>query len=227
MLLLISGTGPTSPAATYTGKVLRVPTITSSLPIVDADGNPTAHFVQAWNNSLKEIVTSLNSVLAAQAAAAQANSAAVAANTAATTANAAAATAQTTATAITSSQSLGSSYVSGATISATDAGGDVTVTISAHTRIYPNANGTTTSVAVNSGTLTGLNYSTKYYVFYDDAARSGGAVTYQSSTSVTVAAQIGARHVVGGVTTPAAAGTAVSGRYVRPPGSGYIDFGTL
>ena len=149
-----------------------------------------------------------------------AQAAADAANTAATAANTAAASAQTTADGITESNELSNSWVTGATITATDAGTDVTITISAHTRHYPQPDGTTVDVAVDAGTLTGEAYDTTYYISYSDPARAGGAVTYIAS--VTEPAQIGDIHVVG-ASTPVSSGSPPStGNTVRPPGSGSI-----
>jgi hypothetical protein len=145
-----------------------------------------------------------------------------AANAAAASANAAAATAQTAATDITEASALSSSYVSGATLTGTDAGANVTVTISAHTRRYPQPDGTTVDVAVNGGSVVGLAYATVYYIYYDDPTRAGGAVAYSATTSDATAAQIGDRHVVGAVQTPAAADPPSSGTTTRPPGSGTI-----
>ena len=197
-------------------KPVRVPTLGQAVPIVDDQGNPTAQFVQIWNNALTQIVASLNQVTAAQSAATSANAAAASANTAAASAN-------TVATTISSAQQLGTSYVSGAVLTATDAGANATVTVGAHSRYYPQNNGTVTIVAVNTGTVTGLAYSTKYFIYYGDPARTGGAVTYAATTSAAAAAQIGNRHIVGAVTTPAAAGAAITGAYTRPPGSGAIS----
>lgn len=116
----------------------------------------------------------------------------------------------------TTGSELTNSYVDGLTVSATDAGSNATITISAHDRIYPKTDGTTTTVAVSGGALTGLAYSTAYWVYYDQPSRAGGAVTYVASTSPT--AQIGDRHNVTAVTTPAAAGPPVPGNPALPPG---------
>lgn len=113
---------------------------------------------------------------------------------------------------------LGSSYTSGASISAADVGSDVTVTISAHTRIYADG----TSVSVGGGTVTGLPFSTLYYIYYDDKALAGGAVTYAATTSSATAAQINGRHLVGSVTTPADGAPPKVGDNPRPPGVGEL-----
>lgn len=196
---------------------------------VDEQGRPTLQFQMHWQETMNAIMDTiaalvvsdsaqddlLDEILAAQTAAAAANAAAAAANTAA-------ANAQSAADDVTETQELATSYVSGATITATDVGADVTITISAHTRNYPQPDGSVTSVAVNGGSLTGRNYSTSYFIYYDDPARTGGAVTYQSTTSEATAAQVGDRHTVGSVITPAALGAPSDGRYVRPPGPGAI-----
>ena len=155
----------------------------------------------------------------AQEASQDAVIAALVAVTAATVAaNAAAATANSAAMAVTEQSNLVSSYPTGATITGTDAGANVTVTVSAHTRVYAD----TSSVAVNGGSITALAYSTLYYIYYDDPTRVGGAVTYAATTSATTAAQTGDRHLVGSVTTPAAAAPPTGGQYVQPPGIGDI-----
>jgi hypothetical protein len=189
----------------------------------DATGRPTLQMQMFWQDA----ITAIKAQDAAQDSVIDALAAAVAAITAAQDAadlaNAAAANAQSVADNVTSSQSLGTSYVSGATISAADAGTDATITISAHTRHYPQPDGTTVDVAVSGGSVTGLAYSTYFYVYYDDAARAGGAVTYFATVSDATAAQIGDRHVVGATSTPAALGSPTSGGSTRPPGSGSIS----
>jgi hypothetical protein len=164
-----------------------------------------------WQQVVEAIETQEGRQDDAIAAIAAAQAAATAANTAAATANAAAAD-------ITAQASLSDSYVTGLTISATDAGSNATITISAHSRVYPQPDGSNVTVSVNSGSLTGRAYSTDYWIYYDDPTRAGGAVTYQSATSQASAAQTGDRHSVGAVTTPAAAGAPKTGRTVQPPG---------
>lgn len=149
----------------------------------------------------------IDAIAAAQAAADAANAAAAAADASATAAQAAADGAG-------EASSLATSGTSSLTITATDVGADVTITISAHTRVY----GDGTSVAVAGGSLTGRPYSTILYIYYDDATRAGGAVTYQTTTSQATAAQTGVRHSLGAVTTPAAAAGPVTGAPNLPPG---------
>lgn len=197
----------------------------------DASGRPTMQMQIFWQQTVQALMDTINALVASDLnqddlleAILAAQAAADAAQAAAEAADAAAANAQTAADDVTNAQELGASYVSGVTITATDAGTDATITISAHTRHYPQPDGTTTDVSVNGGSLTGRAYSTAYYIYYDDAARAGGAVTYLSTTSQTTAAQIGDRHVVGAVTTPAAAAADTGGNYVSPPGAGNISY---
>ena len=101
---------------------------------------------------------------------------------------------------------------------ALDAGGTTsTVSISAHTRIYPDS-----SVAVDAGTVASLALSTFYVIFYDDVTRAGGAVAYQAGTNPDDALVTSAnpgRHYVGSVTTPASGATGgTSGGGASGPG---------
>lgn len=166
---------------------------------------------QVWADTF---LTQLEEVPAIQEALGDVEAATVAAQDAADLAIAAAASADQAADDSAAATALQNSWVSGLTITATDAGADVTITISAHTRNYADG----TSVAVTGGSLTGRAYSTLYYVYYDQASRAGGAVTYASTTSSTTAAQTGDRHTVGQVTTPAALGGPVGGYGPRAPG---------
>lgn len=197
---------------------LEVPPLPQGQTIVDPKtGLPSLAFTVYWQQVIGGIVDAINAGAAAQAAAAAANTAAATANTAATNAQAAADD-------VAESNALGTSYVSGATITATDAGADVTITISAHARHYPQLDGSTVDVSVNGGSLTGRAYSTRYSIYYDDPTRAGGAVTYQSTTVEADAAQIGDRHVVGSVLTPVAAGGPTDGGVVLPPGAGSVIY---
>lgn len=101
------------------------------------------------------------------------------------------------------------------------ADGTATITIINHNRVYADAAKTT--VAVQGGTLTGLQPNSQYYIYYDDAARAGGAVTYQVTMDNTVSAQTGIRHSLGGVATADADVTDTQdGGGVSPPGGSRI-----
>lgn len=92
------------------------------------------------------------------------------------------------------------------------ASGDGTITIAAHTRRYTNGD----TASVDAGSLSGLANETTYTVFYSDAAREGGAVSYQSSTQVV--AQSGNIHVVGRVAVPASGAANNTGDSPTAPG---------
>jgi hypothetical protein len=196
---------------------------------------PTYPQWQVWWQQVAEAIETqiigledaIAAIAAAQAAADSANAAAASANAAAGVAQTAADDAQATATAITEESALAGSYVTGLTMGATDAGANATITLSAHTRKYPQPDGTTVDVAVNGGSITGRAYDTLYYVYYDDAARAGGAVTYLSTTTEATAAQIGDRHTVGAIRTPVAAAPDTDGSVTRPPGTRAVDLSTL
>lgn len=188
------------------------------VPMVDAQGRATMQFQTNFQAIIDSLQGQIDAITQAQAAADTAQAAANTAQAAAAAADTAASNAQGAADSANATAAITNSYVTGSTITATDAGSDVTATISAHTRAY--ADGTT--VAVSGGNVTGLSYTTDYYIYYDQPSRSGGAVTYQATTSAGTAAQIGDRHLVGSVTTPAAAAPPTGGKYVEPPGVGNI-----
>lgn len=197
---------------------IRLDRLTKFERVVNSDGTVSREFQAKWQTVMEKIETSVNAVIDAQNAADAANAAAAAADAAATAAQTAADNAQGAADEATATTAIANSYVSGVTITATDAGSNVTISISAHTRNYADG----TNVSVNSGSITALAYSTTYYIYYDQASRAGGAVTYQATTSATTAAQLGDRHTVGSVATPAAAGPPATGDFVLPPGVGSI-----
>ena len=198
--------------------MLKLPRLPQRFAIVDKMGIPVTAFIEWWQSFAKAIEGAFNALAETVAAVAAAQAAADAANAAAAAADAAAVGAQAAADSATTVAALTASGVTGATITATDAGANVTVAITAHTRVY----GDGTSVSVSAGSVLAQPYSTLVYIYYDDAARIGGAVTYLASTSQATAAQTGDRHLVGQVLTPAAAAGPTDGDYVGAPGFGGI-----
>lgn len=190
---------------------LKLPRLQARTQITEGSGLPALSFHQWWDKFAKSIEDAFNHLDATVAAIAAAQAAANAANAAAAAANAAAGDAAAQA-------AITNSGVTGVTITGSDAGSNATASITAHTRVYGNG----TSVSVNSGSVTGLAYSTLYYIYYDQPSRAGGAVTYQATTSQATAAQTGNRHLVGSVTTPAALAGNTGGNYVGAPGLGSI-----
>jgi hypothetical protein len=103
-------------------------------------------------------------------------------------------------------------------------GTDTTITIEAHTRTYNDK-----AVSVTGGALTGLTAETVYHVYYDDADRAGGTVTYTATTNPQDAATSPAfpdRHYVGSLSTDVSGGTGTSGGGSSPPGWGGGDWNT-
>lgn len=194
---------------------LKLPTLPSGMAIVDPKtGAPNIVFMQWWFQTATAIEYSINGIADALAAAGIALDAAEVALAAAETAQTAADNAQTATDDLYSSQSLVQSGIENVVtpplLQADNLGN---ITISDHDRRY--GDGTVVSV-------TGDSLATAYvsgdavYVFYDDAARAGGAVTYQTSLDSADAVQSGDRHSVGAVTIPAAGSN--DGNYVTPPG---------
>lgn len=166
-----------------------------------------ALFERYWDEAMTQVESNINSLLAVpaiQAALQTVDLATQAANSAAELA--------------TSVAQITSSGVVGAVITATDTGASTSVSISAHSRVY----GDGVIVPVGAGTITSLSYNTLYYIYYLDPDRTGGVVTYSASSSQSEATQVGSRHLVGQITTPASGGATSNGDYVAPPGVGNI-----
>ena len=101
-------------------------------------------------------------------------------------------------------------------LSAQANGATVDIIISDHRRHYPEE-----TVDVVGETMTGLNYGTTYYVYYDDEGRDGGAVTYFVSDSPFSSQTTDVqeyRHFVGYISSPSDAGAPASfGFGAAPP----------
>ena len=191
---------------------LKLPTLPNNQQIVDDRGFPTPVLQLWWQQVVQDVETSINGIAVALEAAGIALDAA-------DVAIAAADAAQGAADGVNAASALANSYVTGLTITATDAGASVTVNISGHTRVY----GDGTSVAVTGGTLLGQPYSTIIYVYYEQASRAGGAVPYVATTNIDDVAQLNDRHSVASVETPAAAAPPNNGGGVRPPGGNFAE----
>ena len=95
------------------------------------------------------------------------------------------------------------------------ANSDGVVSISAHSRVYTTGS-TETSVTVNAGSVSGFAPGAFVRVFYNDAARVGGAVAYQGTTAEVT--QTGDTHVIGGVLIPEVGSPPATGEGTTPPG---------
>lgn len=94
-------------------------------------------------------------------------------------------------------------------------GGTASISIASHSVQYGFG-----QVAYNSGSITGLANSTKYYVYADDPAYSGGAVTYLATTNANNITANSDRYYVGSITTPAGGGGGTGGGWGGGGGGG-------
>ena len=83
-------------------------------------------------------------------------------------------------------------------LTAADVGATATISVASHNVQFGFG-----AVAYNSGSITGLGFSTLYYVYADDPTYAGGAVTYLSTTNANNITANSGRYYVGKVTTPA------------------------
>ena len=169
----------------------RLPRIQRSIAYFDRNGQATPQMQKHWQTAMERI---------------EARFAAV---TAALEASALAATALQAALAVQSSSDLTQSYIN--PVGVLTAASSGTITIAAHARVYG-----TTSVSVGGGSVSGFVPGNYVTIFYQDTARTGGAVTYQGTTSAV--AQTGSTHVVGQVTIPASGAADAPGSGPLAPG---------
>lgn len=100
-------------------------------------------------------------------------------------------------------------------LTASDAGSNATIAVASHSVQFGFG-----PVTYNSGSITGLAYSTTYFVYADDPDYEGGAVTYLATTNANLITAGNGRYYVGKVTTPAAAGPPVGGGWGGGGGGG-------
>lgn len=102
-------------------------------------------------------------------------------------------------------------------LSAADVGSTVTITVAAHNVQFGFG-----AVSYGSGSVTGLGFSTEYYVYADDPTFAGGAVTYYATTNPNNVTANSGRYYVGKVSTPADGAASTSGTWGGGGGgSGY------
>lgn len=196
---------------------LKLPRLPNGQAIVDPNGRPTLAFTVYWQKFAEAVETSVNDLeqIVLDIAAAQ---------TAADAAQVAADTAQATAEESAREAARIISYPNpGSIVSAVDAGATASVTIANHTRVYPvQGSIDVPDVAIIGATLTGLNFSTLYFIYYDDTTLADTTPNFVATTD-SATSQVGAaagRHFVGYVTTPADGGAGTSGGGGGPPGGG-------
>lgn len=91
-------------------------------------------------------------------------------------------------------------------LTAADVGTTATVSIATHVNVYGFG-----SVSYNSGSVTGLLFSTKYYIYADDPTFAGGSVTYAATLDNYAVVGNTGRYYVGSITTPADGAGGTSG----------------
>lgn len=84
-------------------------------------------------------------------------------------------------------------------LTASDAGSNATVSIAAFTMRVAGLD-----ISISSGSITALSYTTLYYIYYDDSSLTGGAVTFNATTTKETALNGSARFMVGSILTPGA-----------------------
>jgi len=82
-------------------------------------------------------------------------------------------------------------------VTAADVGSTATISVASFILQYGFG-----QVNYNSGSITGLNFNTKYFVYCDDAGFNGGAVTYVATTAFENVVASEGRVYVGSITTP-------------------------
>jgi hypothetical protein len=100
-------------------------------------------------------------------------------------------------------------------LTATDAGSNATISIAAHSVQFGFG-----TVSYSSGSITGLSYSTTYYVYADDPDYEGGTVTYVATTNANLVTAGNGRYYVGRIVTPAAAAGPTGGGWGGGGGGG-------
>lgn len=114
---------------------------------------------------------------------------------------------------------IGVKNTSSATLTGTDAGATATISINAHSRKVGDVSSQTT-ISYNSGSVTGLSFSTRYFIYTDDPTYAGGAVTYVATTNSDDLSARAGRVFLGECTTPADGSPDTGGSGGGLPGGG-------
>ena len=86
-------------------------------------------------------------------------------------------------------------------LSAIDNGSTAKINIASHTRQYGFG-----LITLNAGSISGLGFNTKYYVYYDDPNYTGGTMTYRATTNLQTVAASNHRIYVSAIVTPSNGG---------------------
>lgn len=170
----------------------KLPRLRRELSYFGDTGKPTAQMQTHWQTFAERIEARFDAIEAALEA------------------QALAATAVQSAQAVQTTLDLSQSYIN--PVGVLTAASSGTITVDTHSRVYS----ATSEVSVTGGTVTGFVPGDYVTVFYADAARAGGGVTFQGTTSAV--AQTGNIHVVGQVVVPAVGQPDVPGAGPTAPG---------
>lgn len=176
-----------------------------SIQIADATGKPTLTFVQYWQQFAEQIERVIAAIATILGITDELNEALARAEAAAEAAKEAADEAQQQTDAAKREAALQSSYIDPSSVLTASS---TSITIAPHTRFYSDG----TSADVSGATIPALAEGSTAYVSYEDADRTGGAVSYVVSGNAPT--QTGATHVVGAVVIPTA------GQPEQPGGDG-------
>lgn len=170
--------------------------------------------------TIEKLLTQIISIPAIQEALNNLEQTIIDAQTAADNANQAAETAQQTTNTQAKESSLVQSYVSNYSNPLIEADSNGDITVADHTRVYGNIT-LNPSVAVEGATFSTTGLADDVVrIYYVDADRSGGVVTYEYTIDPEPpVAQSGDIHSVGAVVIPSVGNR--PGREIRPPG--YIE----
>lgn len=118
-------------------------------------------------------------------------------------------------------------------LTAHDAGSNVTVTVAGFSMRVAGS----PDFACSGGTITGLSYGTRYFIYFDDATMAGGAETYNATTTKETAIVAAGRFYLGSIVTPSAAqadtvgnndgGTGAQAGYLQVDGFHYVSHSGL
>ncbi len=112
-------------------------------------------------------------------------------------------------------------------LTAADVGTTATVTIAIHDRVYP-VQGIidVPDITITAGSITGLPFSTTFYIYYDDTTLANTSPNFLATTGLGTAS-VGAapgRHFLGKIITPADGAGDTVGTGGSPPGGGGGDY---
>lgn len=193
---------------------LRLSRLDKTLPSTDQDRTPSTQFLGLYNKAMQKIEEAYGD-LSTQLAAITA--------------------AQSTATGAARELARINSYPDPTNVlSGTDEAVGASITIAAHTRVYPVQGSidvpdlaipAPATITVEADGVTGIANATQYSIYYDDTTLADTTPSYKAVQTATnhADAQPGAaagRHFVGVVTTPANGAGGTTGTGGGPPGGG-------